>query len=175
MPVESITPEEAPGVLRLVGEPRHDRSCGLQRADAPTAGLEPYRAGPADRNMDYSWLWGRRTRTFLTSGNPLQPILGMRPPRYLVGMAEKWHAVSIVGTPSSCHPARELRGIRFLSAEAPRLPLPTCRAGSLCPCAYKHYDDRRGQPRRAEDLSGFRRPIVSGERRQQRGRRSTDF
>ena len=92
------------------------------------------------------------------------------------GRQSPWHAVSIATTPSSCHTARELRTVRFLSAEAPRLPLPTCRAGSLCPCAYKHHDDRRGKPRRAEELTGFRRPISgSPERRQARGRRSTDF
>ena len=92
------------------------------------------------------------------------------------GRQSAWHAVSIVTTPSSCHTARELRAVRFLSNEAPRLPLPTCGAGSLCPCAYKHYDDRRGKPRRAEELTGFRRPVSgSAERRQARGRRSTDF
>jgi len=87
-----------------------------------------------------------------------------------------WHAVSIVATKASCHTARALRGIRFLSHEAPRLPLPECGAGSSCPCAYKHYDDRRGQPRRTEEITGLRRPNPgSRERRQLRGRRSTDL
>ena len=87
-----------------------------------------------------------------------------------------WHAVSIVTTNASCHTARALRGIRFLAEEAPRLPLAQCGAGSSCPCAYKHYDDRRGPPRRAEELTGLRRPNPGPqERRQQRGRRSTDF
>jgi hypothetical protein len=66
--------------------------------------------------------------------------------------------------------------MRFLSGEAPLLPLPQCGAGSSCPCAYKHHDDRRGQPRRAEEVTGLRRPNPGPqERRQQRGRRSTDF
>jgi hypothetical protein len=87
-----------------------------------------------------------------------------------------WHAVSIVTTNASCHTARAMRSIRFLSHEAPRLPLPECGAGSSCPCGYRHYDDRRGQPRRTEELTGLRRPVPgSKERRQQRGRRSTDF
>jgi hypothetical protein len=91
-------------------------------------------------------------------------------------MRSPWHSVSIVTTPASCHTARALRGVRFLSAEAPRLPLPTCSADRMCPCAYKHHDDRRGKPRRTDELTGFRRPIAgSAERRQQRGRRSTDF
>lgn len=37
------------GVVRLDGAARHDRSCGLQCPDAPTAGLETHRAGPARR------------------------------------------------------------------------------------------------------------------------------
>jgi hypothetical protein len=87
-----------------------------------------------------------------------------------------WHAVSIVTTNASCRTARALRGVRFLSNEAPHLPLSGCGAGSSCPCAYKHYDDRRGPPRRTEELTGIRRPNPGPqERRQQRGRRSTDF
>lgn len=72
--------------------------------------------------------------------------------------------------------ARELTSIRFLSQEAPRLPLPQCSAGNSCPCVYKHHADRRGQARRIEDLTGFRRPIPeSHERREGRGRRRSDF
>src|SRR5580704_6485477 len=86
----------------------------------------------------------------------------------------RWHAVSIVTTQASCHTARALRGIRFLSNEAPHLPLSECSAGVSCPCSYKHYEDRRGPPRRAEELTGFRRPNPAAqERRQQRDRRST--
>jgi hypothetical protein len=87
-----------------------------------------------------------------------------------------WHAVSIVATPASCRTARALRGIRFLSSEAPRLPLPDCGAGAACSCAYKHHGDRRGQPRRAEELTGIRRPVPTAqERRRQRGRRDVDL
>src|ERR1700723_533081 len=88
----------------------------------------------------------------------------------------QWQAVSIVTTHASCHTARALRGIRFLPNEAPHLPLTNCLAGATCPCAYKHYADRRGAPRRAEELTGLRRPNPGAqERRQQLGRRSSDF
>jgi len=40
--------------------------------------------------------------------------------------------------------------MRFLSDEAPRLPLTQCSAGASCSCAYKHHAARRGPPRRAE-------------------------
>jgi len=66
--------------------------------------------------------------------------------------------------------------MRFLSSEAPRLPLPGCGAGAACSCAYKHHRDRRGQPRRAEELTGIRRPVPGPqERRRQRGRREADL
>src|ERR1700722_11033605 len=88
----------------------------------------------------------------------------------------QWHAVSIVTTQASCHAARALRGIRFLSQDAPHLPLSECNAGVSCPCAYKHHADRRGPPRRAEELTGLRRPHPGAqERRLERGRRSTDL
>ncbi len=44
-----------------------------------------------------------------------------------------------------------LQGQRFLSREAPPLPLKNCPNGN-CECLYQHYDDRRATPRRARDL-----------------------
>jgi hypothetical protein len=85
-----------------------------------------------------------------------------------------WHAVSVVAGPSCCEAARALPPTRYLSREAPRLPLPDCTSPA-CSCSYKHYVDRRGQPRRKEDLSGFRRGQHSGtERRAMHGRREDD-
>jgi hypothetical protein len=87
----------------------------------------------------------------------------------------QWHAVSIVSGPASCRAAQELRAIRFLSGEAPPLPLPGCRAGKECSCVYKHHEDRRAKSRRAEEVTGYRRPNpTSEERRKLRDRRSTD-
>ncbi|MGB6352792.1 MAG: hypothetical protein WBF21_02305 [Steroidobacteraceae bacterium] len=86
-----------------------------------------------------------------------------------------WHAVSIVAKSTSCEAARALRAARFLSATAPRLPLPGCTMGNSCPCAYKHHADRRGQPRRKDELVGMKRNIKGmQERRVRSSRRSTD-
>jgi hypothetical protein len=85
-----------------------------------------------------------------------------------------WHAVAIAAKSASCEAARALRGTRFLSAKAPHLPLPECTIPDSCPCAYKHYDDRRGQPRRQSELTGLKRGNVTQERRAARGRRETD-
>lgn len=78
-----------------------------------------------------------------------------------------WHAVSVVARAGSCERARGLRAQRFLSSEAPRLPMAGCSTPGTCPCAYKHHPDRRGPPRREEESSGLRqRATTSQERRE---------
>jgi hypothetical protein len=67
--------------------------------------------------------------------------------------------------------AQRLKGKRFLSNDAPTLPLPECVM--RCGCKYRHYEDRRGQPRRAEER-GAPPGRVSINRRRLRGRRVTD-
>jgi hypothetical protein len=87
----------------------------------------------------------------------------------------RWRAVSILATESSCEAARALRAVRFLSADAPRLPLLDCTCYASCPCAYKHHGDRRSYTRRKDELTGLRRaPRLVNERRILRGRRIAD-
>ena len=89
--------------------------------------------------------------------------------------AQRWNAVSIVGATASCEAARALKGKRFLSTEAPRLPLAGCTMPAACLCVYKKYPDRRAASRREEDKTGLRRPVAGEpERRAKRGRRSSD-
>jgi len=85
-----------------------------------------------------------------------------------------WHAVSIVPKGACCEAALALRGTRFLSSEAPALPLAQCTTPNSCSCAYKHHADRRGQPRRKDDSLGLRRTKVEHERRAEGDRRKTD-
>lgn len=87
----------------------------------------------------------------------------------------RWNAVSVVSSSQSCEAARALRERRFLSKEAPRLPLPDCTQAELCRCTYRKYADRRAGPRRDEEQLGTRRARDAGtERRAGRGRRRTD-
>jgi hypothetical protein len=86
-----------------------------------------------------------------------------------------WHAVSVVPKGASCEAAHAIRGNRFLSAEAPRLPLVQCTNPKSCVCAYKHYEDRRGSPRRNDEAGGLRKSSKPGEeRRISRDRRNTE-
>ena len=60
-----------------------------------------------------------------------------------------YHAVSIKFDANACDAARALEGRRFLSAAAPRLPLPDCDVLE-CRCRFVHHQDRRaGTDRRS--------------------------
>jgi hypothetical protein len=90
---------------------------------------------------------------------------------------QPWHAVSVVGDSVACPATGALRDTRFLSDEAPRLPLPECSSPWRCKCIYRHFSDRRAIPRRATDHGRFSSPRVAEERReglQTRGRRTDD-
>ncbi|MEJ0084879.1 MAG: hypothetical protein WDO72_04325 [Pseudomonadota bacterium] len=88
----------------------------------------------------------------------------------------RWHAVTVVLQTSSCAAAALCRNTRFLSKDAPRLPLAGCEHPEECNCKFRHFDDRRGNGgRRAVDVgvgSGGEKP--ARERRETRGRRARD-
>src|SRR4051812_36585028 len=86
---------------------------------------------------------------------------------------QPWHAVGLVGGTTVCKPALQMKGKRFLAAEAPPIPLPDCTSAWRCKCVYRHYADRRAGPRRIADRGMFGRRVGT-ERRQQRGRRADD-
>jgi hypothetical protein len=88
---------------------------------------------------------------------------------------QKFHAVSIVPGVRACSQAQALQGQRFLSSEAPPLPLKKCDY-PRCQCRYEHHEDRRKGNRRAHDLSVSIDGYAGTERREtaKRGRRKTD-
>ena len=80
-----------------------------------------------------------------------------------------YHAVSIHYRMNACEAAKQLTDKRFLSNEAPKLPLPECTA-STCQCRYGHHEDRRdGEERRVpfkgEHSTGSERRSATGDRR----------
>jgi hypothetical protein len=78
-----------------------------------------------------------------TSTSAEKPLALKRPPR-------PWHAVSIVPGSQPCAAAAGLARKRFLSRDAPPLPLESC--DQQCACRYGHHDDRRKGPRRASEI-----------------------
>ena len=99
-----------------------------------------------------------------------------REPVAKLRVGNPYHAVSIAPGAKACESARVLKDKRFLSSEAPSLPLADCTA-QACECRYRHHPDRRSdEPRREADIG-----IISMdgnwqgvERRRQRGRRRGD-
>jgi hypothetical protein len=75
-----------------------------------------------------------------------------------------------------CKAVRAISGQRFLSAEAPRLPLADCDQPT-CRCRYQHFTDRRTDARRDGDVGiGIASDLYNAECRRSaaRKRRSAD-
>ena len=67
----------------------------------------------------------------------------------------QFHAVSLKSLASACDAAKAIQSERFLSTEAPAIPLAGCDASS-CKCRYVHHDDRRAtDDRRNPYTQGF--------------------
>jgi hypothetical protein len=76
------------------------------------------------------------------------------------------HAVYIkFDKKNCCALARDLGINKFLSSEAPSLPLDGCDRPGKCHCVYKHVDDRRGKRGRRNTDQGFGEPIYLGPER----------
>lgn len=87
-----------------------------------------------------------------------------------------FHAVTIVAGGRACAEARALEESkkRFLSRQAPVLPLKNCDC-TRCECRYVHHEDRRKGPRRTRDF-GVSIAAYDGpdNRTVKRGRRKAD-
>jgi hypothetical protein len=83
----------------------------------------------------------------------------------------RFHAVTVLPGTDACPQAQSVRGVRLLSAEAPRLPMAGCDRPDQCLCRFKHHDDRRAGERRSAE----RPKIPRDERRSVLGRRGTDW
>ncbi|MFL6618062.1 MAG: hypothetical protein ACJ8MH_05645 [Povalibacter sp.] len=101
------------------------------------------------------------------SSDPLPPVKHKAVPQ------EPFHAVSIVSGPHACEAALRFRGFRFLSRQAPRLPLPSCNAAH-CDCRFRHHQDRRAGPRRRSEQGMMSGLFEGSERRRTGGRRAED-
>lgn len=110
----------------------------------------------------------KRARDLIDSVAPAKP----EPPKKA---PNAFHAVSVVPGPQACAAARSLGDKRFLSREAPKLPLRECDSGQ-CTCYYAHHADRRKGPRRANEMGVALDGYTDREKRSgpKRGRRKSD-
>ena len=88
--------------------------------------------------------WILRRRGERQAAKPTRPDR-----RIAADTSGKFHAVGIKFPSYACDAAKSLAGKRFLSKEAPPIPLPDCD-GRDCECTFMHYPDRRsGKDRRS--------------------------
>lgn len=96
-------------------------------------------------------LFGRAKGLFGRDAEPKAAAKGQPQAPVAKKVPQNFHAVSIVPAGGCCQAVRALEGKRFLSKEAPLLPLKACDKAS-CQCRYEHHEDRRKGPRRARDF-----------------------
>jgi hypothetical protein len=97
-----------------------------------------------------------------------------RPAARIANRTKTYHCVEVRCDDSACAAVRRLEGIRFLSDQAPLLPVSGCSA-QKCTCQYVHYDDRRDDDRRNPFGQWANLPpTLTGERRSRNDRRGAD-
>jgi hypothetical protein len=126
------------------------------------AACETKNAGKKGMDINFS-RWSLTTLFHFKSKVQRQPV-------HSHNISNPYHAVSVAPGNHSCPAAKKLQGMRFLSSEAPRLPLPTCGADK-CTCRYQHHADRRSSQTRRRIGQSFN----GSERRRSSGRRITDM
>jgi len=86
-----------------------------------------------------------------------------------------YRAVSIYPSAvGSCEACRAIEGQRFLTSEAPLLPLPDCSDPNGCRCKYKHWEDRRQEDDRRAPFRGIGEQFhAQSDKRAGRDRRSS--
>jgi len=89
-------------------------------------------------------------------------------------MLGRYQAVSIQHGTRCCQAVQQFDGRRFLSMEAPHLPLAGCSNPDHCQCRYAHHTDRREDARRDTDIGLPDRFFHGPNRRQRAGRRAND-
>ena len=80
-----------------------------------------------------------------------------------------FRCVSIEARAGSCAAVRKLKGRRFLTRQAPLLPLSDCDRYD-CHCYYRHFHDRRRDERRT-DYPRFSHSYNGSDRRNRKGDR----
>jgi hypothetical protein len=90
--------------------------------------------------------------------------------------ASPFHGVTLKPCLEPCEAVQAIVGQRFLSQQAPALPLAGCDQ-KRCDCTYKHFGDRRqrGDRRSGWDtFGGFSQTLIEGDRRDEDSDRRDD-
>jgi hypothetical protein len=109
--------------------------------------------------------WLMRRRIGAQVRNAGRPVESRR-------IGNPYHAVSIEPGMRACDAVRKLENRRFLSSNAPMLPLKGC-GSPTCQCRYVHHDDRRTLRDRRVNFANPHAHLMS-DRRAGTGRRLDD-
>jgi len=111
------------------------------------------------------WLFG----LFGLSRNTLAPERGEP-------QLNPYSAVSIVVCENACNAVRKYREKRFLTGEAPLLPIRNCTKYETCNCKYQRHSDRRQNKDRRNSVHVMKSFFHGDDRRETKpaGRRKTD-
>lgn len=86
-----------------------------------------------------------------------------------------YHCVELVVDYDACQAATQLASKRFLSAEAPFVPLAKCDQAN-CNCYFRHHEDRRHEDRRDPfSYSGIHTAFSEKDNRRIRGERRKNY
>jgi len=91
-----------------------------------------------------------------------------------IDAADDFRAVSIAPSIMCCTAATQVAGRRYLSRQAPRLPLPTCTMPTRCSCKFLKNRDRREGDRRLFGAAETNRWFAGTDNRKRLCRRSSD-
>lgn len=108
---------------------------------------------------------GRR-RKAMSMPEPERPTTASRTNLY--------QAVGIIACGRACAAVAQVRGVRFLARQAPRLPLSECDRPGHCGCRFEKHADRRGLVQRSPYNNSGVVSYGGAERRRLRGRRDSD-
>ncbi len=93
---------------------------------------------------------------------------------HLKSVTQLFHGIEVIPCDAACDAARKVAGHRYLSDEAPRLPMEACNNPQGCQCVYRHFRDRRTDVRRESDVGLPVRDVPQELRLRAGGRRITD-
>ena len=118
-----------------------------------------------------AYLFLKTRKSSDSGGEATRKRLTKEPP----SAGHEFHAVAVrFDSKTACEAVEALKGERFLSNEVPSLPLPECDSAD-CRCRYLHFEDRRdGDDDRRLATSALRESSGEADRRDTRGRRTSD-
>ena len=109
-------------------------------------------AGARSRDSECATSPAAPQATGSTTEEPRQSAVRQAPE--VISAKPVYHAVSIVPGTFDCAAVRDVVDQRFLSTEAPSLPLPDCDNDN-CKCRFVQHEDRRSNEDRRDQFATF--------------------